>query len=147
MFAVTRLTLLCAVLAGSVIASADEVVLSDDGEQILLKADGTWVKLSQDRYARDQQGRRLRLWPDGTWSVLVPSAQPEPESTPAQVPAVVATSDEPTLLLRDVAILKRVIKRPKADHAETRMRFEVVVQNTSNNSFELSRDLPQTLSV
>ncbi len=52
------------------IAVADQRVISDDGREILLKEDGTWVFLSTDRFANTPDGRRARLNDDGTWVYL-----------------------------------------------------------------------------
>jgi hypothetical protein len=49
---------------------ADQRVISDDGREILLKADGTWEFLSSDRFVNTQDGRRARLKADGTWVYL-----------------------------------------------------------------------------
>ena len=129
-------------------SQADEVVISDDGEQIRLNGDGTWVRISRDRFAHDEQGRRIRLRPDGTWSVVTQDAQSAPQrNAPNVVAAPVNLTDEPLLLLPEVVIFKRVIKRPKADHAETRMRFRLALTNSDAGEFTVPSDLANQLLV
>lgn len=49
---------------------AAEKLITQDGREILLKEDGTWEFLSQDRYANTADGRRVRLRPDNTWEYI-----------------------------------------------------------------------------
>ena len=46
---------------------ADQRILTDDGREVLMKNDGTWEFLSDDRFADTGDGRRVRLRADGTW--------------------------------------------------------------------------------
>jgi hypothetical protein len=76
--ATTRLTaffpgslMLCiAALSVSQGVFADQDVISDDGREVLLKDDGSWVFLSNDRYANTEDGRRVRLKSDGSWEYV-----------------------------------------------------------------------------
>lgn len=120
-----------------------QVAISDDGEQIQLNADGTWVRLSRDRFATDDQGRRIRLRPDGTWNVV----QANTDAVPARQPATTALLDEPQVLMTSAEIWRRTIKRPKADHAEIRMRFELRVNNVTSANLAIPEDLDNRLSV
>ncbi len=45
----------------------DQLILSDDGREILLRDNGTWTFASPDRYANTPDGQRIRLKPDNTW--------------------------------------------------------------------------------
>ena len=129
--------------------AADETVISDDGRQIRLKGDGTWVQLSQDRYATNAAGQRIRLRPDGTWNVMSHArVQAEAGDTSGrerhQQQALV---DEPVLYLGQVEILKRSIRRSKSTHADKRMRFVVEVDNRSQQTLHIPNDLERLVGV
>ena len=55
--------------AGNVLAANQEVV-TDDGREVLLKADGTWAFSSDDRFANTGDGQRVRLKADGSWEYV-----------------------------------------------------------------------------
>ncbi len=46
---------------------ADQKTITDDGREVLLKQDGSWEYLSNDRFANTEDGRRVRLKADGSW--------------------------------------------------------------------------------
>ncbi len=46
----------------------DQQITTDDGREILLKADGRWEYRSTDRFANTDDGRRVRLKEDGSWA-------------------------------------------------------------------------------
>ena len=46
--------------------SADQEVITDDGREVLLKENGTWDFLSEDRFANTSDGQRVRLKHDGS---------------------------------------------------------------------------------
>ncbi|MEM7003842.1 MAG: hypothetical protein AAF529_23860 [Pseudomonadota bacterium] len=129
--------------------ASDEVVISDDGRQIQLNADGTWVQLSRDRFATNAQGQRIRLRPDGTWSILAPDAGADTDmrgaAATARVPGQMA--DDATLLLTSAQIVRRRIARAKAKHAETRMRFLISISNSTPQTLTLASGLEQQLAV
>ncbi len=58
------------VLLAVQVAAADQTVISDDGREIRLNADGTWEFLSQDRFANTREGQRIRLKADNTWEYV-----------------------------------------------------------------------------
>ena len=60
---------LLALLSGSIFAD-DNIVLSDDGREVRLNADGSWEYLSEDRFATTESGTRIRLREDGQWEVV-----------------------------------------------------------------------------
>ncbi|XOV83905.1 MAG: hypothetical protein ACFHXK_02075 [bacterium] len=109
-------------------ASAAEVVISDDGRQIQINGDGTWVQLSKDRYATNAAGERIRLKPDGTWSLLGDTAIADQGQT-ALTPLSAAL--ESTLFLAKVEIQKRRIKRAQSTHAHVRTVYHLQVVNDS----------------
>ncbi len=123
-------------------ADASEVVISDDGRQIKLNADGTWQQLSQDRFATNAAGQRVRLHPDGTWSVA-PGVAPAP--SPGIPTPVAALDREPVLFLSDASIVRRVIERSKSKHSETRMRFVLQVDNRTSEALAVPGDLTRRL--
>lgn len=51
-------------------AAAEEIVIADDGSEILLNSDGSWVQLSRDRFATSKAGKRIRLSPNGQWQEI-----------------------------------------------------------------------------
>lgn len=55
--------------AGNVLA-ANQQVITDDGREVLLKADGTWAFSSDDRFANTGDGQRVRLKADGSWEYV-----------------------------------------------------------------------------
>ena len=126
--------LLCPTLS----MATSEVVISDDGRQIQINGDGTWVQLSKDRYAINAAGQRLRLRPDGTWSVMATDATPQGAPlTP------ISAANESTLFLAKVEILKRQIKRAKSVHAETVTVYQLQIKNDTDQTISLEGDLSQ----
>jgi hypothetical protein len=49
---------------------ADQQVITDDGREVLLREDGTWVFRSSDRFANTEHGQRVRLKQDGSWQYV-----------------------------------------------------------------------------
>lgn len=130
----------------AVAAHAEEVVISDDGRQIQLKGDGTWVQLSRDRFATNAQGQRIRLKADGTWTLMTEVEASSLTQTPASAPLTpIQAASESTLHLANVEILRRKIKRSKSVHAEIRTRYHVSVLNDSNSTIDLSGRLDRML--
>ena len=121
-------------------ALAEEVVVSDDGRQIRLNDDGTWVQVSQDRFATNAQGQRIRLRADGSWNVMSTSPEDIARSDGGQ--NVASLVDEPVIFLKTVEILRREIKRAKSKHAETRMRYTIGVDNKTTETISLDLTVP-----
>lgn len=48
--------------------TTDQQITTDDGREVLLKADGRWEYRSTDRFANTDDGRRVRLKDDGSWA-------------------------------------------------------------------------------
>lgn len=129
---------------GGLSAMADEVVISEDGRQIQLNGDGTWVHLSKDRYANNAAGQRVRLKPDGTWSLL---GDVTSNATQTGVPLTPMTAAlESTLFLAEVEILRLRIKRAKSVHAATRSIYHLQVVNDSQTDVELDDTLASKLT-
>jgi hypothetical protein len=127
-------------LASGVGHANSEVVISDDGRQIQINGDGSWVQLSKDRYATNAAGQRLRLKPDGTWSFA--TATKQMDSTPL---TALTAANESTLFLPKVEILKRKIKRAKSIHAETNTVYHLQVINDTDQTIRLADDLQNRL--
>ncbi|MEM7077390.1 MAG: hypothetical protein AAF513_02065 [Pseudomonadota bacterium] len=123
------LTVILLAISLSNVFAADQVVISDDGRQIRLNGDGTWVQLSQDRYATTAQGQRVRLRPDGTWAVMDPNTPQVPTTARAGFGAPTNVASDVGLLLTEVAVLKRSLQRAKTTHAEVRTVYRVRVAN------------------
>jgi len=67
----TRILLITILLfSASQVLSAEQEAISDDGREVLLKDDGTWVFRSNDRFANTRDGRRVRLRADGGWQYV-----------------------------------------------------------------------------
>ena len=49
---------------------ADQRILTDAGREVLLKDDGTWTYLSDDRFGTLKDGSRARLQSDGSWEIV-----------------------------------------------------------------------------
>ena len=54
----------------STVLAANQDVVTDDGREVLLKADGTWEFRSDDRFANTTDGQRVRLKADGSWEYM-----------------------------------------------------------------------------
>lgn len=57
-------------LTGRDALSANHEVITDDGREVLLREDGTWMYRSNDRFADTKDGRRVRLKDDGSWQYV-----------------------------------------------------------------------------
>ena len=73
---ILALTLL--LFGADVALSSGQRVLTDDGREVLLREDGTWEFVSNDRFANTDDGQRVRLKQDGTWEYAghAPMASP-----------------------------------------------------------------------
>ncbi len=130
------------------VTQANEIAISDDGREIRLNGDGSWVQLDRDRFATTASGERVRLKPDGSW-VRVGASQAAGESSPAVSdagPASTTSSQDASLYLAKVEILKKQIKRAKSVHAETRTIYHLQVHNDSDKAIQLGGDLAASLT-
>ena len=48
----------------------DQRILTDAGREVLLRDDGTWEYLSDDRFGTLKDGSRARLQSDGSWEIV-----------------------------------------------------------------------------
>jgi hypothetical protein len=98
---------------GSDASAADQQVITDDGREVLLKGDGTWVFRSTDRFANTEDGQRVRLKQDGSWQYV------------GNAPVTTAEHVRSTLL--DIKLQKVVIERhEKKVQKNVRLRTQTV---------------------
>ena len=102
---------------GNLFAKNQQVV-TDDGREVLLKEDGTWMFQTNDRFANTPDGRRVRLKDNGSWEYL--------GNAPMATPALVRTTDL-ELKLENVVVEKYEKKVQKNVRLKTRMVFYVNV--------------------
>jgi len=65
-----RILLYLLVTLAMPVLGEEEIVLSDDGREVRLNADGSWEFVSEDRYATTKAGDRIRLRSDGQWEAV-----------------------------------------------------------------------------
>ena len=65
-FTFTLIIALITLFSGNTL-SANQIVTTSDGREVLLKEDGSWKFRSTDRYTNTEDGRRVRLKEDGSW--------------------------------------------------------------------------------
>jgi hypothetical protein len=123
-------------IAFPVPALADEVVFDDDGRQIQLNADGTWVFLSRDRFAINAAGDRIRLRPDGTWTTASSPNAPKKTTTTGA-----STDVDVSMYLAQVEIQRKMTRRQKNKHAEMRTIYTLRLANNSDRAIPLSESL------
>ena len=147
-----RLTFVLTTLLISNICSAVEYVISDDGRQIQLNDDGSWIQISKDRHATTPDGRRIRLKPNGSW-VVMPKISGETKSAlNTDHPAIGFTSQiKPqnltpnisgiSILLPKVEILKKKTKMLKSSRIDTRTVFHLQIINGSKQTLQLDETI------
>lgn len=100
-------------IPGSVAWSAEQQVITDDGREVLLKTDGTWVFRSTDRFANTEDGQRVQLKQDGSWQYVGN--------------APMATEEHVRSTLLDIKLQKVVIERhEKKVQKNIRLRTQTV---------------------
>ena len=104
-------------MLGNVLAENQQVI-TDDGREVLLKEDGTWMFQSNDRFANTPDGRRVRLKENGSWEYV--------GNAPMVTPELVRTTDL-ELKLEKVVVEKYEKKVQKNVRLKTRMVFYVNV--------------------
>ena len=125
---------------------AEQVVVTDDGSEVLLKDDGSWVQLSRDRYATSRNGDRIRLRPNGQWDQVVEpglagmESEKAPLATSPIKPNAISSAAKADyrLLLDKAEILKVEVKTQKSRRIETRTVFHLALTNQSSVAMELS---------
>ena len=130
-------------------AFAENIVISDDGREVLLNADGSWQFVSRDRYATANDGQRYRLNPDGSWQLIsgdfseATQAQRSREGVSAE--ARIITTSPLQLLLSDVEIHRKKVKMLKSVRVETQTVFRLIVKNRSDQAVILSNETIETM--
>ncbi len=105
--------LMLLLIPGSDAWSADQQVITDDGREVLLKADGSWVFRSTDRFANTKDGQRVKLKQDGSWQYVGN--------------APMATEEHVRSTLLDIKLHKVVIERhEKKVQKNVRLRTQTV---------------------
>ena len=105
--------LMLLLIPGSDAMSADQQVITDDGREVLLKGDGTWVFRSTDRFANTDDGQRVQLKQDGSWQYVGN--------------APMATEEHVRSTLLDIKLQKIVIERhEKKVQKNVRLRTQTV---------------------
>jgi len=105
--------LMLLLIPGSDVMSADQQVITDDGREVLLKGDGTWVFRSTDRFANTDDGQRVQLKQDGSWQYVGN--------------APMATEEHVRSTLLDIKLQKIVIERhEKKVQKNIRLRTQTV---------------------
>jgi hypothetical protein len=121
--------------------SAGEYVISDDGRQILLNDDGSWVQVSKDRHATTASGQRIRLKPDGSWDVMKKLDSDEAaahyaiSNSGSQHEAI--AGNDVGMLLDKVEILKKKTKVLKSVRIDTRTVYHLTIINQSSENIQL----------
>jgi len=62
----------------------NQLLITDDGREVLLNDDGSWTFRSSDRFASSHDGRRIRLKEDGSWQ-YADDAPPSPREKSANL--------------------------------------------------------------
>jgi hypothetical protein len=105
--------LMLLLIPGSDAGSADQQVITDDGREVLLKGDGSWVFRSTDRFANTEDGQRVQLKQGGSWQYVGN--------------APMATEEHVRTTLLDIRLQKVVIERhEKKVQKNIRVRTQTV---------------------
>ncbi|MDA0978867.1 MAG: hypothetical protein O3B72_09935 [Proteobacteria bacterium] len=124
------------------------MALSDDGREIRLNPDGTWEYESQDRYATLPSGERIRLKADGRWeTVAADSAWAAPlvsATTAAGRQDISRVSSQLTLVLGDFVI--ETVR--STQHKNTRVKSQMLIEIRSEGTVSGSPSIePQSISL
>ncbi len=94
--------------------SASQKIITDDGREVLLDDDGTWIFNTTDRFANTKDGRRVRLKEDGNWLYVgAATAKSEEQKNPLPL----------DIKLQKVVIEKYEKKTLKNTRVKTRTAF------------------------
>ncbi len=100
----------------------NQLLITDDGREVLLNDDGSWTFRSSDRFASSHDGRRIRLKEDGSWQ-YADDAPPSPREK-AQI-------SNPEIKLEKVIIEKFAKKGFKNTRVKTQTVFYVQLNDSS----------------
>lgn len=120
-------------MPGSNAFSADQQVITDDGREVLLKADGSWEFRSTDRFANTPNGHRVRLKADGSWQYM--------GNAPLLAENQVQTT-ELDIKLRNVVIEKyeKQIQKNKRVKSQTVFYLSVVLSPRAKTNVSLGKN-------
>ena len=124
----------------------EQIVVADDGREVLLKTDGSWHYIVRDRYATTSDGQQILLMPDGNWRAVnsipaIDSAKKNLLSSSNSRPALKVVRQEPLQVLLDkVEILRKKSKGHKSNKLESRTLFYLLVRNRGDNEVALSNE-------
>jgi hypothetical protein len=127
------LSLLLSGLLAAPLALAGQNVISDDGREVRLEDDGSWVFVSNDRFATTPDGRRVRLKSDGRWEYADSAAPPT-----ARAPASPVTTGPVTASLAKVEIEIAEEKSHKNVRRTLHSVFYLQLQGTGNTDLQAS---------
>ncbi|MFA7553562.1 MAG: hypothetical protein WCY88_04875 [Spongiibacteraceae bacterium] len=111
---------------------AAQDVISDDGREVQLNEDGSWVYKSSDRFANTKDGRRVRLKEDGSWVYTTERADVAHVAQPVAVPAAAV---QLTDVIIEVASSGRNVAQKNIAH-----QAQMVFFLSSNTDIELNLD-------
>ena len=110
---------------------ADQRILTDAGREVLLKDDGTWTYLSDDRFGTLKDGSRARLQSDGSWEIV------EDEVGLISIPAQALKrsedtirSDEIYLEISEITIENQRGKNRKNSTLRAQMLVEIKIETS-----------------
>lgn len=105
--------------------SASQNVITDDGREVLLNDDGSWIFRTTDRFANTGDGHRVRLKENGSWQYM--------ENVPAKAKEKIRT---PNL---DITLQKVVIEKyEKKALKNTRVKTQTVFYLQLENSLQIN---------
>ena len=120
----------------------DQRILTDAGREVLLRDDGTWEYLSDDRFGTLKDGSRARLQSDGSWEIV------EDEVGLISIPAQALKrsedtirSDEIYLEISGITIENQRGKNRKNSTLRAQMLVEIKLETNSFDLFGLKKDL------
>lgn len=118
----------------------NQQVITDDGREVLLNEDGSWMFKSNDRFANTPDGRRVRLKDNGRWEYI--------GHAPVATATLVRTTDL-ELKLDKVVVEKYEKKVQKNVRLKTWMVFYVNVDVSPllKDSIALQKDNPALIEV
>lgn len=119
---------------------ADEDVITDDGREVRLKADGTWEFISDNRYANTKSGSRVRLKGDKTWEYIGFSPM--------------ASKDQVKSTLLDIKLDKVVIKvhkkrmnKNKRIRSQTFFHLTIDVTPLAKTPIQINKNSKQLITI
>jgi len=116
--------ILCLVSAS--VHPAGQHVITDDGREVQLNDDGSWIFLTTDRFANTDDGRRIRLKDDGSWHYL----------KDALLKTKAKNQNDPMITLQKVVIEKYERKALKNTRVKTQTVFYLQLANASPEKTE-----------